>query len=544
MNIGQYSFSEFMELARRFHGYPAPGLLIGGYMVEAAKEKLPEGTLFEAVVETGKCLPDAVQLLTLCSTGNSWMKVINLGRYALSLYDKYTFAGWRVSIELDKLEDFQEIRDWFLKRTTKQEQDTDRLFAEIEAAGDQYLSVVPVNVRQRLVKKPEMGDIAVCAACGEAYPKKDGSICRGCQGEAPYRHVLDHDCAAEQPAPEIAAVPVEEAVGKKALHDMTRIVPGVSKGPEFKAGQEISAGDLCRLQQMGRSRVYVEDAPVSSDRWIHENDAVLAFAEKMAGPNVYYPAPPAEGKINFHASVTGLLSIDATALENFNLVPNVMCTSRQNNILVEKDKPFAGSRAIPLYLDRSHFEHALETIEKPPLFTVLPIKPAKVGILVTGTEVYRGLIEDKFEPVIRRKVEYFNCQVVHAAVSADEADQIAQEVSNLLACGADLIITTAGLSVDPDDQTHTGLIRAGLEDVLYGAPILPGAMTLVGRINHARVLGVPACALFHKTTSLDLILPRLLAGQHLTRKDMAAYAQGGFCLSCKACTFPKCPFGK
>jgi formylmethanofuran dehydrogenase subunit E len=212
--------------------------------------------------------------------------------------------------------------------------------------------------------------------------------------------------------------------------------------------------------------------------------------------------------------------------------------------VVEKDKPFAGSRAIPLYLDRSHFEHALETIEKPPLFSVLPILPAAVGILVTGTEVYRGLIEDKFEPVIRRKVEYFNCSVVKTAVSADDAEQIAREVSGLLNAGADLIITTAGLSVDPDDQTRQGLIRAGLQDVLYGAPILPGAMTLVGRIGRARILGVPACALFHKTTSLDLLLPRILAGQHLTRKDLSEYAEGGFCLNCKACTFPKCPFGK
>ncbi|MBS3756393.1 MAG: trehalose-binding protein [Desulfobacterales bacterium] len=544
MNIGKYTFSEFAELARSFHGYPAPGLLIGGYMVEAAKAKLPEGTLFEAVVETGKCLPDAVQLLSLCSTGNNWMKVIHLGRYALTLYDKYTYGGWRVCINPDKLETWPEIRDWFLKRKTKSEQDTDKLFAEIEAAGEGYLSVIPVKVRQRDVKKAEMGEIAICPVCHEAYPEKDGAICRGCQGEAPYRHYLE-DIDSPSEKPNIEAVPLEKAVGKKALHDMTRIVPGKTKGPAFKAGQEIGAGDLCRLQQMGRSYVYVQSgANTAADRWIHENEAVMAFAEKMAGPNVYFPRPPSEGKINFHAEITGLLNIDAAALENFNLVPNVMCTSRQNNILVEKDKPFAGSRAIPLYLDRNHFEHALETIAKPPLFSILPIKPAKVGILVTGTEVYRGLVEDKFEPVIRKKVEYFNCEVVHTAVAADDETLIADSIQTLLDKGADLIITTAGLSVDPDDRTRKGLDRAGLEDVLYGAPILPGAMTLLGRIRGAMVIGVPACALFHKTTSLDLLLPRILAGQHLTRKDMAKYADGGFCLNCKACTFPKCPFGK
>lgn len=543
MNIGQYSFKEFAELARSFHGYPAPGLLIGGYMVEAAKARLPEGTLFEAVVETAKCLPDAVQLLTLCSTGNNWMKVVNLGRYALTLYDKYTYEGFRVSIDIDRLGAYPEIRDWFLKQKTKSEQDTQKLFAEIEAAGDAYLSVKPVKVRPRLVKKAEMGDIALCPVCREAYPKKDGAICRGCQGEAPYSHTMENRVP-DGFEPELEAVAVKDAAGRKALHDMTRIVAGQSKGPAFTAGQEIGAGDLCRLQQMGRSTVYVQGARSPGDRWIHENDAVLAFAEKMAGPNVYYHTPPSEGKINFYAGITGLLTIDAAALENFNLVPNVMCASRQNHIVVEKDKPFAGARAIPLYLDRSHFEHALETIEKPPLFSVIPIRPAKVGILVTGTEVYRGLIEDRFDPVIREKATHFDCEIVHSAVAADDEAQIAETIRAILDMGADLVITTAGLSVDPDDRTRKGLERAGLEDVLYGAPILPGAMTLLGRIGSARVIGVPACALFHKTTSLDLLLPRVLAGQHITRKEMARYAEGGFCLNCKACTFPKCPFGK
>ncbi|MFW6334182.1 MAG: FmdE family protein [Desulfosalsimonas sp.] len=543
MNIGKYTFSEFSELARSFHGYPAPGLLIGGYMVEAAKERLAEGTLFEAVVETGKCLPDAVQLLTPCSTGNNWMKVINLGRYALSLYDKYTFEGWRVCVDTEKIESYPEIRDWFLKKKTKQEQDTEKLFAEIEAAGDKCLSVKPVVIKQRIVKKPEMGEIAICPSCREVYPAKDGSICRGCQGQDPHHHPLESR-APDVSAPELKAVSVEQAVGEKALHDMTRIVPGKSKGPAFRAGQEISAGDLCRLQQMGRSTIYVESRSYARGRWIHENDAVAAFAEKMAGPNVYYQAPPSEGKINLYSEITGLLSIDTEALENFNLVPNVMCTSRQNNILVEKDKPFAGSRAIPLYLNKSHFDHALETISKPPLFSVLPIIPAEVGILITGTEVYHGLIEDRFDQVIRKKVDYFGCSVIHSAVAADDENQIAEKISKMIDMGADLIITTAGLSVDPDDRTRRGLDLAGLEDTLYGAPILPGAMTLLGRIGNARVIGVPACALFHKTTSLDLLLPRILAGQHLTRKDMAAYAEGGFCLNCKACTFPKCPFGR
>lgn len=544
MNIDDYTFLEFKKLAQSFHGYPAPGLLIGGYMVAALKKKMPENALFEALVETKKCLPDAVQLLTLCSTGNGWMRVLNLGRYAVSLYDKYTYDGWRAAIDLEKLNNFSEIKAWFLKEKTKQEQDTNQLFDEIEKAGDQYLTLTPVHIWHRFQKKKISSPVTVCPVCGEAYPKNTGALCRGCQGENPYESV-SHLSAHTQTDPDLISVPVENAVGKTALHDMTRIVPGKSKGPEFKAGQKISAGDICRLQQMGRSTIYVAgENNVDAGQWIHENDAVTAFAGDMAGAGVYYKTPPSEGKINFYAKINGLLTIDEERLIKFNTVPNVMCASRQNNILVDRDRPFAGCRAIPLYLARDQFQQAMACINDGPLFNIIPLKSARVGILVTGTEVFSGLIEDKFEPVIRGKVEKLNCIVVHSAIVPDDADLIAESAQSMVDMGIDLIITTAGLSVDPDDQTRKGLIQAGMHHAVYGAPILPGAMTLVGKIGAADIMGVPACALFHQTTSLDLLLPRILAGREITRTDLANMAVGGFCLNCNTCTFPKCPFGK
>jgi len=296
---------------------------------------------------------------------------------------------------------------------------------------------------------------------------------------------------------------------------------------------------------MGRSSVYVEGkTDIDTTKWAHENDAVTAFAQKIAGSDVYYNTPPKEGKIDFYARANGLLTIDEDRLLNFNLVPNVMCTSRQNNILVDKDRPFAGCRAIPLYLSRDHFNQALACLRTGPLFNIIPLKPAKIGILITGTEIFSGLIEDKFDPIIRSKVERLNCHVAHSAIVADDADQIADNIKSMVNMGVDLVVTTAGLSVDPDDQTKKGLIQAGLKNALYGAPILPGAMTLVGKIKSTTVIGVPACALFYKTTSFDLLLPRILAGQEITRMDLAKMAVGGFCLNCNTCTFPKCPFGK
>jgi len=169
-------------------------------------------------------------------------------------------------------------------------------------------------------------------------------------------------------------------------------------------------------------------------------------------------------------------------------------------------------------------------------------------VLVTGTEVFQGLIEDKFAPVVRDKVERLGSSVVAVDIVPDDAERIARSVAKLLAAGAELIVTTAGLSVDPDDVTRKGLLTAGLTDMLYGAPLLPGAMTLLGRLacpaGSAQVMGVPACALFHKATSFDILLPRVLAGVELKRADLAKMAEGGFCLNCKTCVYPKCCFGK
>lgn len=540
MHVGSYTFQEFKDKAAEFHGYPAPGLLIGGYMVEMAKAALPPNILFEAVVESKKCLPDAVQLLTLCSIGNGWMKIVNLGRYAVSLFDKYTGVGVRVSVDLDKLKDWPQIEGWFLKLVPKKDQNTEELFREIEAAGDTILRLEKVTVQQRLLGHSHMTRIDSCPVCREAYPVSDGAICRGCQGEAPYEH--SRAVEAEECMP--TRVPVAEAVGRKALHDMTRIEPGQSKGAEFLAGQTITAGDVCRLQQMGRNSVYVQDENLPEGEFVHENDAAISFAARMAGPGIACTPEPREGKIDFHAACSGLLQVNLEALERFNLTPNVMCATRQHCALVEEGRLVGGTRAIPLFLSRENFSRALTALGDEPIMSIAPLRQAKIGVLVTGTEVFQGLIEDRFAPIIRAKAEALGSAVVGEVVAPDDRAAIADGVKQLLERGADLIVTTAGLSVDPDDVTRKGLEDAGMTDALHGAPILPGAMTLIGRIGGVQVMGVPACALFFKTTSLDVLLPRLLAGVPITRRDLARIGEGGICLQCNTCTYPKCTFAK
>ncbi len=542
--IGDMGWNQFVEHVQGFHGYAAPGVLLGAIMVEMAKKHLDamhggERVLFDALVESGSCLPDSVQLLTPCTVGNGWLKVRDLGRYAVTLYNKHTGKGVRVYVDGSKVHACPTFYDWFMNRVDKKDQDENQLREEIRLGAEQLCSVAEVSIPAEFRTKTRKGRVELCPICKEPYPVRDGGICLGCQGGSPISFA-----SARLEAPQLQKVSVEEAVGHQLLHDMTQIIPGESKGPVFKAGQTISAGDLCRLHEMGRRNVFLSDNLPDGQEWVHENEAALTFAKAMCGEGVGHETQAKEGKIKISAARSGLLMVNESRLEAFNLAPGVMCAARHGYSVLKQGDALAGTRAIPLYLPRAAFLAACAVLEQGPLFSVLPMRQAKVGVLVTGTEVFRGLIQDKFAPIITAKVKAYNCAIAHSEVVPDELDAIKQGVLNCLNAGADLIVTTAGLSVDPDDITRKALIESGLEHDTFGFPVLPGAMTLVGRIKSAQVLGVPACALFHKTTAMDLMLPRLLAGLEITRRDAARLGHGGLCLDCKNCTFPHCAFGK
>jgi len=543
MNIGPHTFDEFVSIVKTFHGYTAPGVLIGGVMVDLALRNLPEGEFFDSVCETPRCLPDAIQLLTPNTVGNGWLKIVHFGRYALSLYEKYSGVGVRVFLDQKKLEDWPEIKTWFFKLKPKKEQDSQLLQDQIRDAGFSIYGLQNVQLQPQFIKKKSRGGFDVCPLCEEAYPRDDGGICRACQGESPY---MEAESLEKETAAPVAfkRVSVEEAVGRRVLHDMTKIIPGESKGPVFKRGQTITAGDVCRLQQMGRHHIYVEEDNQFGSEWVHEDEAALAFGRAMAGEGVSYTEAPTEGKVNFTAKRNGLLVVEEKRLEAFNLIPGVMCATRHGFSVVNQDTILGASRAIPLFLPRADFNKAMAVLRDGALMSVRPMRKAGVGILVTGTEVFQGLIKDRFIPIISDKVEKLGCRVVRSMIVPDDRAAISNGVKELLDAGADLVVTTAGLSVDPDDVTRQALIDAGTENMLYGAPILPGAMTLLARIGQAQVIGVPACALYFKITSLDLFLPRMLAGVEITRRDLARMGNGAFCLECRTCTFPKCPFGK
>ena len=544
MNIGPYSFDEYIHLVKSFHGHVAPGMIIGGVMVDMALRNTPQGDLFDALCETESCLPDAVQLLTPCTVGNGWLRIINVGRYALTLYEKYRGEGIRVYLDTSKLDAWPGVKEWFFKLKPKKEQDSTELYRQIRDAGTGLYSLQNVSVQPQFLEKRSKGGIAVCPLCGEAYPAKDGEVCRACGDRKLYTGIAVPRPARAVKGPSLEAIAVENAVGRSLLHDMTRVIPASEKGPAFKSRQVLERDDIELLLTMGKKRVYVEGAGGPGDEWIHENEAAVAMGRMMAGDGVAFTDAPSEGKVTFTAERDGLLVFDEERLMHVNCVPDVMCASRQSGFLVSRGDRIGGTRAIPLYISRENLDKALAVLGDESLFSVLPLRRPRVGILVTGTEVYEGLVEDGFAPVIRGKLERLGAETIHTRIAPDDRKIIAGAIKELIEEGIDLLVVTGGMSVDPDDVTRSGLNDAGATDVLYGAPILPGAMTLIARLGEVQVIGVPAAALYFKTTSFDLMVPRLLAGLTISRHDLARMGSGAFCLECPTCIFPLCPFGR
>lgn len=190
MRIGSYTREEFLNQVNLFHCYTSPGVIIGGIMITIAMEQLPEGISFNVICETSSCMPDSVQLLTPCTVGNGRLRIVNMGRYAVSLFDKQNGNGIRIYIDLEKLQPWDEIKAWLLKLKTKREQDSEKLQKQIWEAGRDIYSFYPIQIKPVYLAKQSKGSIGICKVCGEAYPVADGGVCLGCQGEAPYNVIV------------------------------------------------------------------------------------------------------------------------------------------------------------------------------------------------------------------------------------------------------------------------------------------------------------------------------------------------------------------
>jgi len=337
-------------------------------------------------------------------------------------------------------------------------------------------------------------------------------------------------------------VRVEEAIGQPLAHDITEIRPGEFKGPAFQRGHVVKDDDVDHLRRLGKDHLYILKTEFGQ---MHEDDAAAEIATALCGNGVGWEGRPREGKLALRAQRDGLLKIDVDALSRFNELGEVMCATRHTHTLVRKGDKVAATRAIPLLIDRCIVKEAARIARQSQgVLQVLALRQVKTGVLITGNEVYHGRIEDKFEPVIREKVEALGGSVLDVVFLPDDDERIAAAALYLLEKGAEVIFTTVGMSVDPDDRTRFAMLKAGATDMLYGSAVIPGAMFMLAQLKGVQVLGIPACGLYASATVFDLIYPRVLAGDSITRKDIARLGHGGLCLKCKTCQFPSCPFGK
>ncbi|VFU13300.1 Bifunctional molybdenum cofactor biosynthesis protein MoaC/MogA [anaerobic digester metagenome] len=292
---------------------------------------------------------------------------------------------------------------------------------------------------------------------------------------------------------------------------------------------------------MGKEHIYVWEPEIDL---IHEDEAALRLARHAAGPGLSWDQPN-QGRVNIRATRKGLLKVQVDRLHQLNELDDVVMATLHNNRVVAKDQVVAGTRVIPLAIQRHLLEAAEEISGKPsPLITVKPFQPLWVGVVTTGSEVYSGRIQDGFCSIIRQKTAPFNARVLGQVIVPDDPHLISTQIRQLIAEGAELVMVTGGMSVDPDDVTPAGIRATGADVVSYGAPVLPGAMFMLAYLGHVPVCGLPGCVMFNKTTIFDLILPRIFAGEHLNRSDIVNLGHGGLCEECEICQYPACPFGK
>jgi molybdopterin biosynthesis enzyme len=336
-------------------------------------------------------------------------------------------------------------------------------------------------------------------------------------------------------------IPVHQAIGQVLAHDVTRIVPGINKGPAFKKGHIIREQDVEVLLDMGKAHIYVQ--ALSSDQ-IHEDAAARRIATAAAGPGLKL-STPSEGRVNLIAEYPGLLKVDVPALNRLNAIQNVVFASLHGNHRVDAGQPVAGTRVIPLVVDERLVTEA-ETVCRSHhcLVAIKPFEFLNVGMIVTGSEVFLGRIKDQFGPVVEKKFKFLGSRITRQVYVSDDVKRTVEAIRSLADEGAEMIVLTGGMSVDPDDRTAVGIRSAGAEVVTYGAPTFPGAMFMLAYIGDIPVLGLPGCVMYHRTSIFDLVVPRLLAGERLRRNDIATLGHGGFCVGCPECRYPACAFGK
>lgn len=333
-------------------------------------------------------------------------------------------------------------------------------------------------------------------------------------------------------------VNVEDAVGLTLCHDITAMRDGF-KGAAFKRGHVITAEDVPALLDLGKRTVFIWEEQAGE---IHEEDAALRMAAMIPVEGARCTGP-SEGKMLLFADRPGMLRVDRALLRAVNSIGDLTISTLRDHYPVEAGARLASMRIVPLVTEEAQIRRAEELCAGKKLLELKPYHPRRAGVVITGSEVYTGRIQDKFEPVVRAKLARWPGEIVGVTVCDDDLDMIVSAARAHLAHGADFLIFTGGMSVDPDDLTPTAIRRLGADIVTHGVPAQPGNMTLVAYLGEVPILGIPGAAISMPTTMFDVLLPQIYAGDRFTKEELVGLAEGGLCQLCPQCRFPNCTFG-
>ncbi|WP_297418554.1 molybdopterin-binding protein [Clostridium sp.] len=332
-----------------------------------------------------------------------------------------------------------------------------------------------------------------------------------------------------------------QAVGHVLCHDITQIIKGVTKNIAFRKGHIIKEEDVPILLSLGKDNIYIWE---KNEEMLHENEAADILLSVCKGENIV-GTEVKEGKVELVADVDGLLQIDVEKMNKINSLGEIMIATRHNNFPVKKGDKLAGTKVIPLVIEKEKMNEAKKIVGDEPLLNIKKFAIKKVGIVTTGNEIFYDRIKDTFGPVIIEKLSEYNAEILGQEIVNDDLENIRKAIIGFLEKGADMIVCTGGMSVDPDDLTPSAIKSTGAEIISYGAPVLPGAMFLLSYYkNNIPIVGLPGCVMYSKRTIFDLVLPRIMANVKLSSKDLSIMGHGGLCLSCDICTYPNCGFGK
>ena len=339
---------------------------------------------------------------------------------------------------------------------------------------------------------------------------------------------------------EMKTVRTVDAVGHVLCHDITQIVKGVTKDARFRKGHIVTEEDIPILLSLGKENLYVWE---KDDSMLHENEAAAMLRDMCLGEHMGY-GQAKEGKIEIFAQEDGYFVVDRERLAKINSLGRMMIATRHGHTPVKAGDKLCGTRIIPLLIEKDAMEAAKQAVDGAPILQLYPYQRKKIGIVTTGSEVYKGLIQDTFGPVVMEKLREYGGEILGQEFSDDDPAMTQEKIQLFLEQGADMVVCTGGMSVDPDDKTPLAIRQTGAEVVSYGAPVLPGAMFLLAYLGNKPIVGLPGCVMYAKRTIFDIVLPALMSDYPITAEYLAGLGEGGLCLSCPTCIYPNCGFGK